>query len=76
MTQEILEAEFNKEKAAITETRFVEHIGYLTQEIVKRPVIFEEFLRNRIGKKFWAMGFRKFGNSIQLNMYQDGKNKD
>ena len=71
ITQEMLEAEFNEEKHTTTETRFVPYNGGVIQEFVKRPVTFEDFLRNRIGKKYWAMGFRKFGKSIQLNMYQD-----
>ena len=66
ITQEMLESHFNEEKPTITETRFVEHNGYVTQEFVKRPVTFEEFLKSMMGDTFWAMGFRKFGNSIQL----------
>ena len=65
VTQEMLKAQFDKEKPTTTDSRLVEHLGYVTQEFFQRPLTFEEFLRGKIGSFEWAMGFRKFGNSIQ-----------
>ncbi len=40
--------------------------GGVAQQFEKRFLTFDEFMKGKIGSKEWGMGFRKFGDSLDL----------